>query len=327
MKDYYQILGVPKGSSDSDLKRAYRRLAKQYHPDVNKGDKVAEERFKEISEAYSVLSDAEKRKQYDMFGSGAFQGGFDPSQASQGFRWQDRGGAPGGNTWYYSNQGPGGFDGAGDLGDLFGELFNMGGFQKQTKRGRPRTRQDPRTMKRNGGDTYTTVDVDFEEAIRGARKKMSLQRGEQIDKITVKIPAGVDNGSKVRISGKGHPGENGGKAGDLYLNVRVKPHKTFWREGNDILVEVPISIYEAILGGKIDVPTLDGSALMTVPKGTISGQKFRMRGKGAPILGKKGKSGDQYAIVTIVPPKEMDAETKKIFKELSEKAPYNPRNT
>lgn len=325
MKDYYQILGIPRGASDTEIKKAYRRLAKQYHPDVNKGDNAAEERFKDISEAYSVLSDKEKRKQYDMFGSGAFQGGFDPSQAGGGFKWTSSEG-PGGYRVYTSREGPGGFEGFGDLGDIFGDLFGMGGFTRQTGRKRPRarTRSKAQAGPQKGGDTYATFEVDFDEAVHGASKKMSIKRGEKVDNITVKIPAGVDNGSKVRIKGKGHPGAMGGEPGDLYLNIKVKPHKNFWREGSDIFVDVPISIYEAVLGGKIEVPTIDGSARMTIPAGTSSGQKFRLKGKGTEQPGKKGR-GDQYAIIQVIPPDRLDSESKKLVEDLQKKAPYNPR--
>lgn len=327
LKDYYQILGVSRGASGSEIKSAYRRLAKQYHPDLNKGDKGAEEHFKDISEAYSVLSDQKKRKQYDMFGSAGFQGGFDPSQFTGG-GWQG-GEAPGGFKWYSGTTG-GGFEGFGDLGDIFGDLFNMGGFSRAAGRKRPqggdaRAREEPQSA--NGGDTYTTFEISFEDAIRGMSTKMSIQRADEVDKITVKIPAGVDNGSKIRIKGKGHPGQRGGRPGDLYLNIRVKPHRIFWREGADIYVEVPISVYEAILGGKVEVPTIDGSARMTIPPGTSSGQRFRLKGKGAPILDKKGRTGDQYAVIQIVPPKDMDSETKRLFEDLAKKSPYNPRGT
>lgn len=318
MTDYYQTLGISKGANDDEIKRAYRRLAKQYHPDVNKGEKASEERFKDISEAYSVLSDKEKRKQYDMFGSGAFQGGFDPSQS--GGRWSS--GAPGGGFRYETS---GDMGGMGDLGDIFGELFNMGGFTRSAGRKRPQGRANSYSAKVDGGDTYANLEIDFEDALKGISKKMSIRRGSEADNITVKIPAGVDNGSKVRIKGKGHPGQAGGKAGDLYLNIRVNPHKVFWREGADILVEVPISIYEAILGGKIEVPTVVGSAKMSIPAGTKGGQKFRIKGQGAPIIGKKTK-GDQYAIIQIVPPTKLDKETKKIFEDLAKTSPYNPRN-
>lgn len=328
MKDYYQILGLPKSASDADIKRAYRRLAKQYHPDVNKGEKNAEERFKEVSEAYSVLSDSKKRKQYDMFGSGAFDGGFDPSQAG-GYRWTNQG--PGQYT-YYSTRGSGdearfeGFEGF-DLGDIFGDMFGVGGINRQGGRKGPGgfKQQQQQRGPVKGNDTYISLEVGFREAIDGTSTRLSIKRGDKVDKITVKIPAGVDNGSKVRLSGKGDPGLNGGPAGDLYLNIRVRPDKIFWREGEDIFTEIPISIYEAILGAKVDVPTLTGKAKMTVPAGTESGQKFRLSGKGSPVLGKKSKRGDQYVIVNIVLPKKINDETKKMVEELAQKYPYDPR--
>lgn len=322
MKDFYSVLGVNKGANDDEIKKAYRRLAKQHHPDVNKGDAAAEERFKEISEAYNVLSDKEKRKQYDMFGSGSFQGGFDPSQyGGQGFRWQAQQG-PGSRQYSTGGSGAQGFDGI-DLGDIFGDLFNMGGFNRSTGKKRPKAREKSRESIK-GTDTYTNIEIDFREAINGTSKQMSIQRGDHIDKITVKIPAGVDNGSKVRIKGKGHSGQMGGNAGDLYLNIRIKPDKTFWREGADLFCEVPISIYESVLGSKIDVPTLSGSASMKIPSSTESGQKFRLKGKGAPILGKKG-NGDQFVIIKIVPPPKLDKETKRIFEELNGSVGYDPR--
>ena len=322
MKDYYQILGVPRGAADDEIKRSYRRLAKQYHPDVNKGDKAAEERFKGISEAYSVLSDKEKRKQYDMFGSGAFQGGFDPSQAYREYKWSTGDGPEG--FRYNASEGGQGFDGV-DLGDIFGDIFGMGGMNRQAGRKGPGQRARPKTGPVKGTDTFLSLDVDFKEAITGMSTRLSIMRGESVDKITVKIPAGVDNGSKVRVSGKGHPGLNGGPPGDLYLNIRVRSDKIFWREGADIFTELPISIYEAILGAKVDVPTIDGSAKMTVPSGTASGQKFRLKDKGAPVLGKKGTKGDQFVIVRIVLPEKIDSETKKVVEELAKKYPYNPR--
>lgn len=331
MKDYYHILGVPRGTNDADIKRAYRRLAKQYHPDVNKGDAQAEEKFKDISEAYSVLSDPEKRKQYDMFGSGAFHGGgFDPSQFAQGGKWQTYEGPDGVRYYTSGGGGPEGFEGFGgggfgDLGDIFGELFNMGGVPRRAGRKRPQGYSSGAPEAVAGSDTYTTIEIGFEEAIFGTSKAMSIKRGDEIDKITVKIPAGVDNGSKIRLKGKGQPGKSGGRPGDLYLSIRVRPHKSFWREGSDLFVEVPISIYEAIFGGKIDVPTIDGTAKMNLPESTAGGQKFRLKGKGVQELGKKVR-GDQYVIVNIVPPEKMDSETKKIFEGLATKRAYNPRS-
>lgn len=316
MKDFYQILGVSRTASTAEIKNSYRRLAKQYHPDVNKGDKQAEERFKEISEAYNVLSDAEQKKKYDMILNGGFGGDFGGAEGfggagPQGFRWQ-RGGGEG--------AGPQDF---GDLGDLFSELFEMGGVRRrgysQTKRGQTQETVD-------GSDTFADMEISFEEAVKGTERKMSVKRGDKVENLTVKIPAGVDNGSKVRIAGKGQAGFGGGKSGDLFLRIHVTAHPDFWREGADIYTEIPITIYMSVLGGCAKVPTIDGEVEMKIPAGTSGGQKFRIGGKGAPVLGKKGKTGDQYVIAKIVPPKKMKAEQKKAFEELAENFPYTPND-
>ncbi len=310
MKDFYQLLGVARNASGDEIKKAYRRLAKMYHPDVTKGDKSSEEKFKEISEAYNVLSDAEQRKKYDMFGAYAGQAGGGPG--SGGFRWE---GGPGADH-----------QGFGDLGDLFSQLFEMGGIRRGGRRKEWGPAQGPGgEVPVNGRDTFTEVDVSFNEAIDGAERRISIKRGDKVEHITVKIPAGVDNGSKVRIAGKGQPGFGGGKSGDLYLNIRVTPHHCFWREGSDVYTEIPITIYDAVLGGSVEVPTLEGHAKMKIPAGTESGQKFRLGGKGAPVLEKKGKRGDEFVIVKIVPPKDIAGDLKKTISELAEKHPYDPR--
>jgi len=324
MKDYYQILGVPRTASDAEIKKAYRRLAKQYHPDVNKGSKEAEDRFKDISESYNVLSDPKQRKQYDMFGQAG--PGFDPSQAG----WSGAG--PDGVHYTYSTN-SGDFN---DLGDIFGDLFGMGGFKRGGRAGAGRGQGRPRpqwtaedmgygaAMPMDGSDATATVEVDFMDAIQGLQKTISMQRSGKMETLQVKIPAGVDNGSRVRIAGKGNPGQNGGKDGDLYLLIQVKPHHQFWREGADIYVDVPVTIYTASLGGSIEVPTISGSAKMKIPAGTHSGQRFRLPGKGAPVLGKKG-SGDQYAIVQIAPPTHLDDQVKTTLEQLSKDHPYTPK--
>lgn len=307
MKDYYQILGVPRGASDAEIRKAYRRLAKMYHPDVNK-DKTAEEKFKEISEAYNVLSDTKKRKEYDMFGAGGpFTGGpFGGGRAGPGgFQWEFRSGPGGGRAEGFD------FEGMGGLGNLFEELFQMGGMRPRgSGRGRGASQARPEPKPR---DIEIETEIDFLEAIHGTSRRLQSA--------TVKIPAGVDNGSRVRVAGKGESG------GDLYLNIRVNPHPIFWREGADIFCEVPITVYEAILGAAIPVPTLDGTAKMKIPKGTASGQKFRLKGKGAPSLEHKGTKGDQYVIVQIVPPEESDPELEKLAQEWAAKHPYNPRES
>lgn len=328
MKDYYQTLGLARGATQEEIKKAYRRLAKQYHPDMNKGDKKAEERFKDISEAYSILSEPEKRKQYDMFGGAPFGAGAGGEGGFGGMRWEQ---SPGGGFKFYrdasTNQGAGDPLGQdyGNLGDIFAELFNMGGF----KRGKPKWRPESdfggeESGSQKGADTFTTLDIDFLEAVHGTEARLSIKRGDRTEKITVKIPAGVDNGSKVRIAGKGHPGIGDGEPGDLYISVRVNPHPIFWREDADIYTEIPISIYESVLGGHVEVPTLDGHATMKIPEGTESGQKFRLKGKGVSNLGKRGV-GDQYVIVKIIPPKKLNEKTKEIFKQAKESNPYDPR--
>ncbi len=318
MKDYYKVLGVARNATADEIKKSYRRLAKQYHPDVNKGDKGAEERFKEISEAYNCLSDPEQRKKYDVFGAGGFGGEGGPNPFQQWAQWQQAQG--GGQAGY----GPDiQFDG--DLGELFGELFNMGGI----RRGAPRQAWGQRRgaggeAPVHGRDTSAEVEVSFEEALTGTERKISIKRGDKVERLTVKVPAGVDNGSKVRIAGKGQPGFGGGASGDLYLRVHVTPHPEFWREDADIYTEVPITIYDAVLGGSVEVPTLEGHARMKIPAGTASSQKFRLAGKGAPVLGQKSKKGDQFVIVNIVPPKELSSSARKAFEELAKEHPYKP---
>lgn len=329
MKDYYQTLGVARGASDAEIKKAYRRLARQYHPDMNKGEKKSEDRFKEISEAYSILSDPEKKKQYDMFGNAPFGGQGGGEGGFGGVRWEQ---SPGGGFKFYSNAdggpGPEGFPGGmGDMGDIFSELFNMGGVKRQKARWSDYAEQPGRGRKyeaKKGGDTFTNLEIDFMEAIQGTEARLQIKHGDGTENLTVKIPAGVDNGSKVRVAGKGQHGFAGGESGDLFINIKVRPHPLFWREDADIYTEVPISIYEATLGSSIDVPTLDGHAHMKVPELTEGGQKFRLKGKGAPILGKKG-TGDQYVVVKIVPPKKLDVKTRQTLEELARERAYNPR--
>ena len=307
-KDYYKILGLPRGSSEDEIKKAYRRLAKQYHPDINKSAE-AENKFKDISEAYNVLSDSKKRQQYDTLGN-AYDQGF------RGFRWE--GGTGSGGDFDFESMGP--------LGDLFSELFGMGGIRQEKKRGSGWGGfQQERAEPVPGKDLYADVRIDFMEAIEGTSKTMNLKTGGRQESLKVKIPAGVDNGSKVRLAGKGETGAFGGEAGDLFLRIHVEPHATFWRENNDIFCEVPITFYESALGENIEVSTLEGSLSMKIPKGTVSGQKFRVKGKGAPILGKKNARGELYIVTQIVPPKKLDKETEKFLEEWAAKRPYDPR--
>lgn len=359
-KDYYRTLGVEKKASAAEIKKAYRKLARKYHPDLNPGDKTAEARFKEIQEAYAVLSDAKKRSQYDQFG----------------FVGQ---GAPGGGGRPYSS-GFEGFDfsgyGTSSFSDLFDSLF--GGATHAA-----------RVEQERGDDLHYSMRIGFEDAIAGLRTRIQLtrlvpcsqcqgrgynpssgqracptcagtgrtqvQRGfmkfsttcpvcqgtgvsqgeecgvchgqglvQKTELITVKIPAGVDTGSKVRVPGKGNAGRNGGPAGDLFISIDVSPHPLFRREGPNIYLKLPITVPEATLGAKIDVPTLYGKRMIKIPPGTKSGQKFRLKEMGAPVPDRRAK-GDEFVEVLIVPPPFGDQKIRELMKELERISGENPR--
>lgn len=353
-RDYYEVLGVDKNADDKTIKSAFRKLAKKYHPDVNKEPDAAE-KFKEAQEAYAVLSDPDKRKQYDQFGHAAFDG--------------MNGGA--------------GYDFSGfDFGDIFSEIFGsgfggFGGFGGGSSRGGSTTR------KRRGSDKLMRVNLTFEEAVFGCKKTINVpvsndckscdgkgghgekkcstchgtgvvtteQRtmfgsfmsrttcpncnGEGVTfdstctschgtgkttkntDIEVKIPAGVDSGNQLRVPGKGEPGSNGGPNGDLYLEFDVKEHELFMRDNDDIYLELPITITEAVLGCKKDIPTLYGNVKMTIPEGSESGDKHRLRGKGIENV-RTGSKGNMYVILRIVIPKKLTKEQKKLFEQLED---------
>ncbi len=359
-RDYYQVLGVDKKASLADIKKAYRKLARKYHPDLNPGDKAAEAKFKEIQEAYSILSDTKKRAQYDQFGfvGDIPPGGHQQRTATGGFEGFD-----------FSNFGSYPFQ------DLFANMF---GARSQTSQ---------RFQK--GEDLHYTMKVGFQDAIDGIKTRIkltrmvacpscsgagyiqvggqgacptcggsgqtSMQRGfmkfaaacpscggtgrspgkecstchgpglvQKSELIGVRIPSGVNTGSKVRIPGKGNAGRNGGSPGDLYITIEVDMHPFFKREGKNIYVKLPITVPEATLGAKIEVPTLYGTTSIKIPPGTKSGQKFRLKDKGAPIPGKKIK-GDQFVEVNIVPPSFHDVRVREIMKELQNISKENPR--
>lgn len=316
-KDYYQILGVDRSASAEEIKRAYRKLAKQHHPDVNKGAKASEDRFKDISAAYDVLSDAKKRQQYDMLGNafaGAGGGGGGPAGGG-GFQWTSSG-RPGENPF-------GGAAGMDNLGDLFSELFGMGGVR--TGRGGAGQRRSSQPPPQRGGDIESHVEVEFLDALHGTTAQFELRRNGSRDRISVRIPPGVEEGQKLRIGGKGESGAMGGPAGDLYLTVHITSHPVFRRDGADVEADLPITIYEAILGGSVEVDTPQGKAKMKIPASTASGQKFRIKGKGAPVIGKSGTHGDFYAVIQIVPPKVISKEVKALAEKLAEETAENPR--
>ncbi|HXG58562.1 MAG TPA: J domain-containing protein [Thermoanaerobaculia bacterium] len=271
-RDYYDILGVKKTATEAEIKKAYRELAKKYHPDKNKGNKEAENKFKEISEAYAVLSDKEKRAQYDRLGREAFSfgesggfGGFDFSQFMGG--GARRGGAR--RT-------------AADFTDIFSDLFGGGGFDIGPER---------------GADLHAELTIDFRDAVTGATMDLTIGGG----RVKVKIPEGVSDGQTIRIRGKGSPGTRGAPPGDLNVLVHVRPHPFFERRGDDIYIELPVTVGEAIRGAEIDVPTIHGPVRARIPPGTQGGQTFRIRGKG---VRRKGTTGDHYYKIVITVPRE-----------------------
>lgn len=297
-KDYYKILGIEKGASDAEIKKAYRKLAKKYHPDVNPNDKEAEARFKDINEAYAVLSDKIKRSQYDQMGHEGFKSRFDFSDIFSGFRPDEDifggfGKRGGGQTFSF---------------DLGGDSFFDAFFGS---RGRAPSR---------GQDYEYETEVDFMTAIKGGIREIAFGRPEGgSEKIRVKIPPGVKNGQKIRLKGKGAASRGGGTSGDLYIRINVSPHPFFTREGDDVFVRVPVTVAEAILGGRIEVPTLDGKSVLKIPAGTQGGQKFRMKGKG--VSGR----GDQYVEISISTPKDLDEQSLELIKKFKDKNHHNPR--
>jgi curved DNA-binding protein len=313
--DYYKALGVDKGASLEDIKKAYRKLALKYHPDRNPTDKKrAEEKFKDISEAYAVLSDPEKRKQYDEFGTDAFRQkftqedifrNFDINDILRGFGFGNLGGE---FTW----QGGSGGRGARRTyttqrrADPFGDLF---GEQAYGQREAPAAKDQ---------DIDYNLSITLEESVFGAEKKLALQKGNKTEEVSVKIPAGISSGKKLRLAGKGIPGPYGGPAGDLYLNIQVQPHPIFSRDGDDLYVERIVSFSQACLGATIDVPILSGgSKRLKIPAGTQSNTKIRMKGFGAPHLKGEGQ-GDQFVRIFVDVPKKLNARQSDLVRKLSE---------
>ena len=356
-RDYYEVLGVSKGASEDEIKKAYKKLARKYHPDMNPGDKEAEEKFKEVNEANEVLSDPEKKARYDQFGFA----GVDPSYGAGGPGWGD---------------GASGFD-FGDLGDIFGSFFGggFGGGSQQRRNGPQR-----------GESIRASVSVSFTEAAFGCEKEITVERSEQCPTckgngcaagttpevcptchgtgsvqvrrqtpmgvfasttpcskcggsgkiihqpcpdchgqgrirkrraIKVNIPAGIDDGQTISLRGQGHAGKNGGPNGDLLITIMVQPHEIFRREGTSVFCEAPITFAQAVLGGTLEIPTIDGKVKYEIPEGTQTGSVFRLRGKGIPSLNGRGR-GDQYVTVNIETPKNLNKEQKEALKKFSD---------
>lgn len=297
--DFYQILGVSRSATHDEIRKAYKKLARENHPDTKPDDKAAAERFKQVSEAYDVLGDEEKRKQYDQYG--------------EAYKYARQGGAGGpgaGPVDLESVFGQGGVD----LGDLFGGVFGGG-------RGGRRRSQASR-----GEDLQDTILIPFQMAATGGNYDVTINRGNKVETLTVKVPAGVHSGDTIRLAQQGMPGAGGGPAGDLMITVNVAPHPYFRREGHDLLLECPLSVTEALLGTRIDVPTLtEGLVTLTIPPGTSSGAKLRLKGKGFPNR-KTGASGDQYVIAKITVPKTLDDETRRAAAALAERLPPADRS-
>lgn len=381
-KDYYQTLGVKKGASDDDIRKAYRRLARKFHPDLNPGDKTAEEKFKQVQEAYDVLSDPKKRQMFDQFGFYSEQGfpgaGAGPQPGAGGFGFggfdfsdfSDAFGRAGGGA---GAAGGGGFGGS--FSDLFGQFFGRGG------------QQQPQAAPERGADLEYSLTIDFWQAIKGTQVRLGIHRldscsvcggsGAQgsstatcpqcngtgnvtqmagamrfsltcqrcggsgklrntcpgchgegrraVDEtVEVRIPAGASTGSRLRVAGKGNAGTQGAPPGDLFITIRVEEHPFFRRDGDDIVIRVPVSVSEAGLGAKIEVPTVDGRALLKIPQGTQNGQKFRLREKGI-FNARKNTRGDQIVEIGIQSPDVRDERARELLRKLAEVDARDPR--
>jgi DnaJ-class molecular chaperone len=301
MTDPYKVLGVNRNASEEDIKRAYRKLAKKLHPDLNPGDKKVEAQFKETTAAYDFLSDQDKRRKYD-------RGEIDESGQPRGFRNSGR--PAGGGTQYRRSRGFGfGVEDDADFSeDLFSDFF---GFGKDARD----------TVKLKGADVSYQVRVPFLEAVLGTKQRLQLADGKMLE---VQLPPGTDSGQTLRLKGQGLPGRGGAPAGDAFVEVTVEPHPVFSREGSDILVEVPITLYEAVLGATINVPTIDGRVSLKVPAGSNSGTQLRLRGKGVQA-GKSGVRGDQYVRLVVMLPKEVDPDLEAAIERSSRSRPYKVR--
>jgi len=328
-RDYYKVLGISRTASADEVKRAYRKLAKKYHPDRNPNDKAAEARFKEVQAAYEVLSDPQKRKAYDQFGhtGPAGQGWRAGPAGPHVYTWRSGGGPdiPVENLedLFQVFAGGGGF-GRGQSGaSPFEEIFSgMGGRARRARPTRPSAAETATDR-----DLEHPVTLTFEQAIHGTTLDLRLTPGGRTgaaETVSVKIPPGVANGQRIRVRGKGNPGRRGTSPGDLYIVCNVQGHPYFRRVGNDIYLELPLSMTEAALGAKVEIPTLAGRTILQVPPGTPSGARLRLKNKGVKPTGKKPQ-GHQYAVVRIVPPKPLSPRQKELLQELCAIGEASPR--
>jgi curved DNA-binding protein len=307
VKDPYATLGVSRTASAEEIKKAYRKLAKKLHPDMNPGDKKAEERFKDVSGAFDVIGDPKKRALYDEFGEISLRSGFDEAKARQFREYRQaagagagRGGFQGFEDIFGGGAGGAGFDPS-DLSSMFGDLFGGGA---RAGRGR-RVRMEPVA----GEDVEAPIEVDLRDAVLGAEREIALQKpgSAEPSRLKVKIPPGVETGSRIRLAGQGSPGERGGNRGDLYLRITVRAHPTVRLEGRDLLLDLPITAPEALEGAEVTAPTFEGPVKLKIPSGSQSGRKLRLRGRGLPALrsgtgGAGAPRGDLYVVLQIILP-------------------------
>lgn len=342
-RDYYELLEVPRNASPSQIKSAYRRLAKKYHPDRNRNDKSAEARFKEIHEAYEVLNDPAKRRAYDQYGhAGVRTGG-----AAGAGGWRPGPGGQRVHTWGGPHGGGRGF-GAGEGADIpiedIEDLFSIFGGGRQARaagpeagpyedffsrigrrgRGRRAAAEPPPPPAEGVGDIKHEVSLPFLQAVNGTQLEMRMTRDGVEENVTVKIPPGVRDGQRIRIRGKGQP-RGDGRNGDLYIIPRVQPHPYFRRVDDDIYLDLPLTLAEAALGAKVEIPTLEGRTVLTVPAGTSSGARLRLKNLGVKPPGDKPR-GHQYAVVRIVPPKVLTPDQRRLLEELHQTGENSPRS-
>jgi DnaJ-class molecular chaperone len=311
-KNPYDVLGVRKDASDAEIQKAFRALAKKFHPDLNPGNKRAEDRFKEINAAYDIVGDEKKRGRFDRGEIDAagqeirvnpFAGGFRGGRAGHGF---GNGAGPGGGEFVFE-----------DLGDIFSQMFGQG-----RAGGQARGRAGGRTgFSGRGSDESFRLEIGFVDAVTGAKKRLTLPDGKTLD---VNIPAGIEDGQTIRLRGQGGAGIGGGAAGDVLIEVSVAPHPQFTRKGRDIYSDLAVSVPEAVLGAKVEVPTVTGPVTLTVPPRSNSGQVLRLRGKGVPAAG-GAAAGDHYVKLVVTLPREADADLESFVREWSRKNKYNPR--
>jgi DnaJ-class molecular chaperone len=330
-RDYYEVLGVSRSATQEQIKRAYRELSKKHHPDRNPNDPAAEGRFKEVQHAYEVLKDPTKRAEYDRFGDVAVGSYKTGPQGEKVYEWG------GGSTVnvedladLFSTFGFGDSRGGGaEQPSIFEQILGGGRGRRRTARpGRPPPPPEPVVEPRRGADSEKPLRLTFRQAVEGANVTVRLRSGSdhRQETLEIRIPPGVADGQRIRLEGKGHPGTGGGPPGDMYIICQVEPHPHFRRDGADLIVDTPITVSEAVLGARVDVPTLDGVASVSIPAGTPSGARLRLRGKGGPRKSDDGR-GDLYIVIQIVPPREPSAAQRKLMEQFRETGEGNPRST